>query len=140
MMWKFAARTLGALAATVLLAGVATAEGEGGGLLYVGHVAASAPACTPMDFHIRVSMIGGGQNGTLEGFAFASDMAGTMSAVHGKITDGVVTMQLTPMHGKAMAGELKGTLQNGKLVVTMNGTGCNHFTVTLPNVAELPNG
>lgn len=141
MAMKKASRMLVALAtAWVLSIGTASAQGEGTTGLYVGTTVVSQANCMPMDFHIRITNVGDGQNGTIQGYAFATNMTDVMSAVHGKVANGVVTMELTPMHGAAMKGELKGTLKDGKVVVSMNGTGCNQFTVSLPQVTSLPTG
>jgi hypothetical protein len=140
MFLRTASTTLLALAAaTVLSIGVASAQGEGDrGGLYVGRTAVSSSACTQMDFHIMVHMVGGGQNGTLEGYAFASNMADMMSALHGKITNGVVTAELAPMHGNSLKGPLTGEIKDGKMNLSMNGVGCSQFRVTLPVVSDIP--
>jgi hypothetical protein len=141
MAMKKASTMLAALAtAWGLSIGIAGAQGEGTQGLYVGTTVISPANCMPMDFHIRITNVGGGQEGTIQGYAFATNMTDVMSAVHGKVANGMVTMALTPMHGPAMKGELKGTLKDGKLDVSMNGTGCNRFTVSLPQVTNVPNG
>jgi hypothetical protein len=103
-----------------------------------GRTVVSGSGCTQMDFHIMVRTVGGGQNGTLEGYAFASNMADMMSAVHGTITSGVVTAEMTPMHGNAPKGPLAGEMKDGKMNLSVNGTGCSQFRVWLPSVPDIP--